>query len=103
MIDGSRSVSRDKALRGLTTSELQTLETIHAHQLGILEGVRLGELNEDQRANFKVLLVKRLVEFELAAEGTFRCIPTRMGRGVLLTWEIKKLFEQPSAPDEQTR
>ncbi|BDA82918.1 hypothetical protein Sa4125_04600 [Aureimonas sp. SA4125] len=76
-------------------SELRTFEAMHAYQLANSEGIRLGELDDQQRVDFKVLIIKKLAEFVIVEDGSFRCIPTRMGRGVLLTWEIQKLLEQP--------
>jgi hypothetical protein len=86
---------RNKGLRGLSASELQTLLVIHAHQLGEAGGVKLSELDDIQRRNFKVLLMKELADFVLGVDGSWRCIPTRMGRGVLTIWEIQKLIDQP--------
>ncbi|GGD34736.1 hypothetical protein [Aureimonas glaciei] len=92
---GSGFYPHHKALRGLTASELQTLLLVHAHQLGSARGAKLSELDDIQRQNFKVLLTKRLADFVLAPDGTWRCIPTRMGRGVLTIWELHKLMDLP--------
>ncbi|GGD34744.1 hypothetical protein GCM10011335_42230 [Aureimonas glaciei] len=72
-----------KMLRGLTRSEAATLYFLHSRQLSNSGGAGVCDLDENQRARIKVLLVRGLAEFVLALDGTRRCIPTKTGRAII--------------------